>query len=207
MDQLRRVLHLRQTWLTWDRWRLGALLRRQVRGAVLWAVLADGWVDRPGDTGHTPCDCLGMVASNLRTLLLLWRQLLPPWPTCIRGCCGSGTSSLAAAPKRAKEMLASRPVLQPQPYAQPALLPCTGSRCGGPFNDDPRDSDPPREPLERATGLTFIQRVRLRRQLEAGGIVEPPVFMCRFGGLLNGLDPLALRLPLVPSAKLPVLVL
>ena len=80
---------------------------------------------------------------------------------------------------RAKEMLASRPVLQPQQYAQPAILPSAGSRCGGPSSNDPPDSDPPRESddnreagqarlqeLERATRLTFIQKFRLRRQLE-----------------------------------------
>ena len=83
-------------------------------------------------------------------------------------------TDLSAAPKRAKEMLASRPVLQPQQYAQPAVPSSAGSRCGGPSSDDSPDGDSPREPddnweagqarlqeLERATGLTFIQRVRL----------------------------------------------
>ncbi|CAE7781653.1 RE1 [Symbiodinium sp. CCMP2592] len=36
---------------------------------------------------------------------------------------------------------------------------------------------------EIKTGLTFIQRVRLRRQIAAGGLVEPPVMMERFGSL------------------------
>ena len=36
---------------------------------------------------------------------------------------------------------------------------------------------------ERRTGLTFVQRARLRRQIAAGGIVEPPVMLERLGSL------------------------
>ena len=36
---------------------------------------------------------------------------------------------------------------------------------------------------ELRTGLTFVQRVRLRRQLSAGGIVDVPVFQQRYGPL------------------------
>ena len=36
---------------------------------------------------------------------------------------------------------------------------------------------------ERRTGLTFIQRARLRRQLLAGEVVDVPVFQQRYGGL------------------------
>ena len=45
---------------------------------------------------------------------------------------------------------------------------------------------------ERRTGLTFIQRARLRRQLLAGGVVDVPVFQQRYGGLpswLTGGEP------------------
>eukprot|EP00439_Symbiodinium_sp_Y106_P033715 s4969_g4.t1 len=36
---------------------------------------------------------------------------------------------------------------------------------------------------ERRTGLTFLQRARLRRQLHAGGVVDVPVFQQRYGPL------------------------
>ena len=37
--------------------------------------------------------------------------------------------------------------------------------------------------IERTTGLTFVQRARLRRALSAGGVIEVPVFQQRFGPL------------------------
>ena len=107
-------------------------------------------------------------------------------------------TDMAAAPDRA-------PVLQPQQHA-PApnrvgyqSFECEsslGTRCGGP--EDPRpedeefgDSDDPDwrsaraklQDQERRTGLTFIQRLRLKKQIAKGGIVEPPVFLQRFGGI------------------------
>ena len=36
---------------------------------------------------------------------------------------------------------------------------------------------------EKATGLTFVQRARLRRQLSAGGVIEPPTLRQRYGPL------------------------
>ena len=39
---------------------------------------------------------------------------------------------------------------------------------------------------ERRTGLTIVQRAHVRRQIKAGGVVEPPVFMQRFGKMLTG---------------------
>ena len=42
--------------------------------------------------------------------------------------------------------------------------------------------DPLREREER-TGLTLVQRARLRKQLQEGGIVEPPIMYQRFGSL------------------------
>ena len=111
-------------------------------------------------------------------------------------------TDMAAAPD---EMLTSKPVLQPQQHA-PApnrvgyqSFECessVGTRCGGP--EDPRpedeefgDSDDPDwrsarakfQDQERRTGLTFIQRLRLKKQIAKGGIVEPPVFLQRFGGI------------------------
>ncbi|CAE7583712.1 unnamed protein product [Symbiodinium sp. CCMP2592] len=107
-------------------------------------------------------------------------------------------TDLAAAPSRSKDMLASRPVLQPQQYSHPSGRAALGTRAGGPssegsdtdsqaggsaegFDVNWEASQAHLEHLERTTGLTFIQRVRLRRQLEAGGIVDPPPFLCRFG--------------------------
>ena len=37
------------------------------------------------------------------------------------------------------------------------------------------------EAMERESGLTFVQRARIRRVLESGGVLEPPVFFQRFG--------------------------
>ena len=110
----------------------------------------------------------------------------------------------SAAPKRAKEILASRPVLQPQQHAKPFAYegPGWGARCGGPSDNDvakddasvthDKDWDASQvrlQDLERSTGLIFIQRVRLRRQLEAGCIVDPPIFFFRFGGVPYWLRP------------------
>ena len=121
-------------------------------------------------------------------------------------------TDMAAAPNRAKEMLTSKPVLQPQQHVQapnrvgmnPSLdqEQHLDTRCGGP--EDPRpedeefgDSDDPdwlsiqtklRE-LERETGLTWVQRVRVKKQIAKGGIVEPPVFLQRFGGLPEWIAP------------------
>ena len=103
---------------------------------------------------------------------------------------------MAAAPNRAKEMLTSRPVLQPQQHTQaPNRVGCQnrdrkrspGTRCGGPEDSRPEDeefgdSDDPDwrsaraklQDLERETGLTFVQRVRLKKQIAKGGVVEPP---------------------------------
>ncbi|CAE7826010.1 RE1, partial [Symbiodinium sp. CCMP2456] len=39
------------------------------------------------------------------------------------------------------------------------------------------------EDQERRTGLTFVQRVRLRKQIAAGQVVDPPVLQQRFGGI------------------------
>ena len=114
-------------------------------------------------------------------------------------------TDMAAAPNRAKEMLSSKPVLQPQQHI-PApnrvghtSSGCEGSldtRCGGPEDLRPEDeefgdSDDPDwrsaraklQDQERRTGLTFIQRLRLKKQIAKGGIVEPPVFLQRFGGV------------------------
>ena len=115
-------------------------------------------------------------------------------------------TDMAAAPNRAKEMLTSKPVLQPQQHVQaPNRVGENRSldheqhpdtRCGGP--EDPRpedeefgDSDDPDwlsvraklRDLERETGLTWVQRVRVKKQIAKGGVVEPPVFLQRFGGL------------------------
>ena len=123
-------------------------------------------------------------------------------------------TDMAAAPNRAKEMLTSKPVLQPQQHAQaPNRVGGNRSldheqhydtRCGGP--EDPRpedeefgDSDDPdwlsvraklRE-LERETGLTWVQRVRLKKQIAKGGVVEPPVFLQRFGGIPEWFAPVS----------------
>ena len=35
--------------------------------------------------------------------------------------------------------------------------------------------------IELRTGLTFVQRAKLRRQLHAGGVIEPPNFLQRYG--------------------------
>ena len=114
-------------------------------------------------------------------------------------------TDMAAAPNRAKEMLTSKPVLQPQQHIptpnrvgllSSGYVDSLDTRCGGP--DDPRpedeefgDSDDPDwrsvraklQDQERRTGLTFIQRLRLKKQIAKGGIVEPPVFLQRFGGV------------------------
>ncbi|CAE7427987.1 GIP [Symbiodinium sp. CCMP2592] len=37
------------------------------------------------------------------------------------------------------------------------------------------------ETMERESGLTFVQRAKIRRVLESGGVLEPPTFMQRFG--------------------------
>ena len=37
------------------------------------------------------------------------------------------------------------------------------------------------EAIERETGLTFVQRARVRRALESGGVLDPPTFLQRFG--------------------------
>ena len=37
------------------------------------------------------------------------------------------------------------------------------------------------ERVERHTGLTFLQRAKLRKDLLAGGVIEPPPFLQRFG--------------------------
>ena len=100
-------------------------------------------------------------------------------------------TDMASAPNRAREMLTSRPVLQPQQHAQaPSRVGGHGkdsrqapsTRCGGP--EDPRpedeefgDSDDPDwrsaraklQDLDRQTGLTFVQRVRLKKQIAKGG--------------------------------------
>ena len=122
-------------------------------------------------------------------------------------------ADMAAAPNRAKEMLTSKPVLQPQQHTQaPNRVgwqslereQSPGTRCGGP--EDPRpedeefgDSDDPDwrsaraklQDLERQTGLTFVQRVRLKKQIAKGGVVEPPVFLQRFGGIPEWLAPVS----------------
>ena len=46
--------------------------------------------------------------------------------------------------------------------------------------------------MERDTGLTFVQRARIRRALESGGVLDPPTFLQRFGPVpswVGGLDP------------------
>ena len=121
-------------------------------------------------------------------------------------------TDMAAAPNRAKEMLTSKPVLQPQQHVQaPNRVGENQSldqeqhldtRCGGP--EDPRpedeefgDSDDPDwlsvqaklRDLERETGLTWVQRVRVKKQIAKGGVVEPPVFLQRFGGLPEWIAP------------------
>ena len=122
-------------------------------------------------------------------------------------------TDMAAAPNRAKEMLTSKPVLQPQQHTQAPNRVGDRSldydqhsdvRCGGP--EDPRpedeefgDSDDPDwrsaraklQDLERQTGLTFVQRVRLKKQIAKGGVVEPPVFLQRFGGLPEWFAPVS----------------
>ena len=122
-------------------------------------------------------------------------------------------TDMAAAPNRAKEMLTSKPVLQPQQHTQtPNRVGCQSrdrehspdTRCGGP--EDPRpedeefgDSDDPDwrsaraklQDLERQTGLTFIQRIRLKKQIAKGGVVEPPVFLQRFGGIPEWITPVS----------------
>ena len=122
-------------------------------------------------------------------------------------------TDMAAAPNRAKEMLTSKPVLQPQQHTQAPNRVGGRSldydqhsdvRCGGP--EDPRpedeefgDSDDPDwrsaraklQELERQTGLTFVQRVRLKKQIAKGGVVEPPVFLQRFGGLPEWFAPVS----------------
>ena len=122
-------------------------------------------------------------------------------------------TDMAAAPNRAKEMLTSKPVLQPQQHTQAPNRVGGRSldrdqpsdvRCGGP--EDPRpedeefgDSDDPDwrsaraklQALERESGLTFVQRVRLKKQIAKGGIVEPPVFLQRFGGLPEWIAPVS----------------
>ena len=107
-------------------------------------------------------------------------------------------TDMAAAPNRAKEMLTSKPVLQPQQHTpapnrvghiSSGCESSLGTRCGGPEDPHPEDeefgdSDDPDwlsvraklQDQERRTGLTFIQRVRLKKQIAKGGIVEPPVF-------------------------------
>ena len=121
-------------------------------------------------------------------------------------------TDIAAAPNRAKEMLTSKPVLQPQQHVQvPNRVGENRSldherhldtRCGGP--EDPRpedeefgDSDDPDwlsvqaklRDLERETGLTWVQRVRVKKQIAKGGVVEPPVFLQRFGSLPEWIAP------------------
>ena len=49
-------------------------------------------------------------------------------------------------------------------------------------HEDPLDVDPLRA-REEFTGLTLVQRARLRKQLQEGGVVEPPVMRMRYGGL------------------------
>ena len=122
-------------------------------------------------------------------------------------------TDMAAAPSRAKEMLTSKPVLQPQQHTQaPTRVGChgrdrkhsSGTRCGGPEDPRPEDeefegSDDPDwlstraklQDLERETGLTFVQRVRLKKQIAKGGVVEPPVFLQRFGGIPEWLAPVS----------------
>ena len=48
--------------------------------------------------------------------------------------------------------------------------------------DEQELQDPLREREER-TGLTLVQRARLRRQLQEGGIVDPPVMYQRYGSM------------------------
>ena len=122
-------------------------------------------------------------------------------------------TDMAAAHNRAKEMLTSKPVLQPQQhthapnrvgYRSLERESSPGTRCGGP--EDPRpedeefgDSDDPDwrsaraklQDLERQTGLTFIQRIRLKKQIAKGGIVEPPVFLQRFGSIPEWIAPVS----------------
>ncbi|CAE7537698.1 RE1 [Symbiodinium sp. CCMP2592] len=48
------------------------------------------------------------------------------------------------------------------------------------------------EQTERSSGLTFVQRARLRKQIAAGGEVEPPQFLQRFGSVpawFSGIGP------------------
>ena len=94
-------------------------------------------------------------------------------------------TDMAAAPNRAKEMLTSKPVLQPQQhtpapnrvgYQSSECGSSLGTRCGGPEDPRPEDeefgdsADPDwrsarakLQDQEHRTGLTFIQRLRLNR--------------------------------------------
>ena len=78
------------------------------------------------------------------------------------------------------------------------------TRCGGPGDphredeefggsDDPdwRSARTKLQDIERQTGLTFVQRARLRRQIAQGGVVDPPVFLQRFGSLPEWLAPMS----------------
>ena len=60
-------------------------------------------------------------------------------------------------------------------------------------SDDPdwRSARAKLQDIERQTGLTFVQRVRLKRQIAKGGVVEPPVFLQRFGGIPEWLAPVS----------------
>ncbi|CAE7227233.1 unnamed protein product, partial [Symbiodinium sp. CCMP2456] len=108
-------------------------------------------------------------------------------------------TDMAHAPERASQMLRSQRVLQPRQTAGPTTLTSgRGTRCGGPKETQPHDwereefetddedwrsAQAKLEETERRSGLTFVQRVRLRRQIAAGGVVEPPTFLQRFGGI------------------------
>ena len=72
----------------------------------------------------------------------------------------------------------------------PAVEPVTGSHVDAVgsqgdlmrAHEDPSDVDFLRI-REEFTGLTLVQRARLRRQLQQGGVVDPPVMRMRYGGL------------------------
>ena len=67
-----------------------------------------------------------------------------------------------------------------QPMVVPTLEPT--SREADDSHGDPSDVDFLRI-REEFTGLTLVQRARLRRQLQQGGVVDPPVMRMRYGGL------------------------
>ena len=106
-------------------------------------------------------------------------------------------TDLSAAPSRAKEMLSSRPVLQPQQHAHPSVHHPREQdmRCGRPKHPQREESEvsdfseewqvqvaqDKLQAEERRTGLTLVQRARVRRQVAAGGVVEALV-LCSGSG-------------------------